>query len=290
MILSMTGYGRKINEFKDRTIIIEVRSLNSKYADVKTKIPQKYRGKELEIQKIAKGVAQRGKVDVTIEIKEHTSEAFTINRALFKAAYRELESLCNDLKISKGDIVSTIMKQPNVVLPAVENITTEEWTEVKTTLNEALAIFNEFRLREGKGIKDDFELRAKRILNGLEEIIPHEGVRLERLRQRLLQNLKDSGIKDSIDANRFEQEMLYYMEKLDITEEKVRLKEHCGYFLKQLETDVVAKGRKLNFMVQEMGREINTLGSKASYSPIQHLVVQMKDELEKIKEQLANTL
>ena len=292
MLLSMTGFGRSTGSFKDKTISIEIRSLNSKFTDTRFKIPQNFKEKEPELRRIITDKAERGKIDLTIDVKSMSGDGeFGLNPELFKKYYRELHALMQEMDIPQGDLVQAILRLPNVVYTASDSVDEEEWGVVLKTLHEAIDSFTKFRIAEGKAMETDCKLRIKNILEGLNQLDPHEAERIGKLRHRLAQNMEEYVGKDNIDANRFEQEILYYLEKIDITEEKVRLEQHCKFFLEELASNSgTIKGRKLSFISQEMGREINTLGSKANSSNIQRLVVQMKDDLEKIKELVANIL
>lgn len=291
MLLSMTGYGRAVKTFEDKTITIEIRSLNSKFTDLRIKLPQSYKGKEHELRKIIKDVVQRGKIDAVIDVKSIQGDGeYALNPALFKKYYKELSEIIENLGMTTGDMTQAILRLPNVVANADDVMDDEEWTVLQNTVKEALEKFTQFRSVEGNAMKEDCMARTQIIMSELEQLDPFEAKRVEKLRHRLQQNMEEYVGKDNIDANRFEQEILYYLEKIDITEEKVRLAQHCKYFQEVLETNNQVKGRKLNFITQEMGREINTLGSKANSSEIQRMVVRMKDELEKIKEQVANTV
>lgn len=291
MLYSMTGYGRVVNEFELRTITVEIRSLNSKFSDVKIKLPQTYREKELDVRKIISDKLQRGKIDVLIEMQSSTGEEqIKINRPLFKKFFKELKETCDELGYDAPDLVSSVMRLPNVVVPTTQGLSEEEWKEIKSTVNEALEQLMKFRLDEGSVLDSDFQLRIEHIEEGLVKIPDYESSRIEKLKERLRQNLDSVNIKEGFDENRFEQELIFYLEKMDITEEKVRLAQHCKYFIKELVAKKSEKGKKLNFICQEIGREINTIGSKANSSDIQRVVVQMKDDLEKIKEQIANIL
>jgi len=291
MLLSMTGYGRGTVSENGKTITIEIRSLNSKFTDIRFKIPNNYKEKEPVFRKQITEKAQRGKLDMNLDIKSLTGdEDFGLNIPLFKRYFEELKTLSNELGISHGDIVQSILRIPNVVGGAEDAIDEEEWKLVQKSLNEALNNFDQFRRSEGAAMEKDLRLRIDNICNALKDVDPFEEGRVTRLRNRLKQNLEEFLGKENVDENRFEQEVLFYLEKIDITEEKVRLGQHCKYFLEQLDLKTTQKGRKLSFISQEMGREINTLGAKAYSSDIQRLVVQMKDELEKIKEQVANSV
>lgn len=291
MLLSMTGYGRESVSFKDKTITVEIRSLNSKFTDMRLKMPQNFKEKETELRRVVMERVERGKIDVSIEVKSHHGdEDFSLNTALFKKYYHELTKLAEELKIPQGDMMLAILRLPNVVATDAEEIEEEEWEAVLNAMNAAMGNFEKFRTAEGRVMEEDMRTRVKIIRNYLEQLDPFETDRVTRLRTRMHQNLEEYLGKEKIDENRFEQEILFYLEKIDITEEKVRLGQHCIYYMEELEKNYTQKGRKLSFISQEMGREINTLGAKAYSSEIQKLVVGMKDELEKIKEQIANTV
>ncbi|WP_245550071.1 YicC/YloC family endoribonuclease [Haliscomenobacter hydrossis] len=291
MILSMTGYGRVSRNYRDKTIIVEIRSLNSKFTDLRFKAPQHYKEKEPEIRKILTERLERGKIDFTLEIISSTGEdGFALNVPLFKRYIVELRELSAELKVETGDLLQAVLRLPNVVASANDQIEEKEWEHVSAAIEEAIQQFELFRASEGKVLGDELRSRVVLIQDNLEKVGPLEGERVVRMRQRLYQNLEESLGKEKIDENRFEQEIIHYLEKLDITEEKVRLAQHCKYFIEELTQPGNQKGRKLSFISQEIGREINTLGAKAYSSDIQRLVVVMKDELEKIKEQVANCL
>jgi len=291
MLLSMTGYGRAVNTYKEKTITVEVRSLNSKFTDLRFKIPQNYREKEQVMRKTVTNSTQRGKVDVNVDVKSNSGEAeYALNETLFKKYYTSLKNLSNEIGMPQGDMMQAILKLPSVIAADNNSLEKEEWEVVQRTMKEALETFQSFRKEEGGAMERDCTDRVNSINSLLEQIAPHEAARVERLKKKINQHMEEYVGKDNIDANRFEQEILYYLEKIDITEEKVRLAQHCKYFIEELQSPKTLKGRKLSFISQEIGREVNTLGSKANSSDIQHIVVQMKDELEKIKEQVANTV
>ena len=291
MLLSMTGYGRAVNAYKEKTITVEIRSLNSKFTDLRFKIPQNYREKEPLMRRAITDSAQRGKIDVNVDIKSISGEAeFTLNETLFTKYYRELSLLSGSLDMEKGDLMQAILKLPGVIAADNDTLEEEEWLVVEKTVNDALEAFKQFRMTEGSAMENDCTDRINTITRLLDTINPFETARVDRLKKKINNHMEEYVGKDNIDANRFEQEILYYLEKIDITEEKVRLAQHCKYFIEELSASKTLKGRKLSFISQEIGREINTLGSKANSSDIQHIVVQMKDELEKIKEQVANTV
>ncbi len=287
----MTGYGRVSRNYRDKTIIVEIRSLNSKFTDLRLKAPQHYKEKEPDIRKILTERLERGKIDFTLEINSSTGEdGFALNIPLFKRYVTELRQLSAELKVETGDLLQAVLRLPNVVATANDEIEEQEWENVYSAIKEAIEQFEQFRASEGKVLQEELRSRIVLIQENLEKVGPLEGERVVRMRQRLHQNLEESLGKEKIDENRFEQEIIHYLEKLDITEEKVRLAQHCKYFIEELTQPGTQKGRKLSFISQEIGREINTLGAKAYSSEIQRLVVVMKDELEKIKEQVANCL
>ncbi|MCB0662297.1 MAG: YicC family protein [Saprospiraceae bacterium] len=286
----MTGYGRATGNFGEKTITVEIRSLNSKFMDLRLKIPQTYKDRETDIRKIVTDKLERGKLDMLIETSAaQGEEEFALNRPLFKMYFKELNALADELGMDKEGILPSIMRLPNIVAPSTGSLDPDEWETLKSILVEAAEKVNVFRADEGKAMAADLTKRVESIVSKLSDVPPFEEDRMVKLRQRLWQNLEEYVGKDNIDENRFEQELMFYLEKMDITEEKVRLEQHCQYFLSELKTPKVSqKGRKLSFISQEMGREINTLGAKAYSSDIQKIVVEMKDELEKIKEQIAN--
>lgn len=289
MLLSMTGYGRGTQTFGNKTITVEVRSLNSKFTDLRLKAPQNYRAKETELRRKVIERAQRGKLDLSVDVKSlQGDDEYGLNKALFKRYYKEISALAVELGMPQGDITQAILRLPNVVGSEEGSLDDKEWTAILKALDGALDKFEQFRLSEGEAMETDLKSRITNILETLAQIDPFEKERIGRLRQRLYQNLEDYLGKDKVDENRFEQEIIFYLEKIDITEEKVRLEQHCNYFLEVMEKKNTLKGRKLSFISQEMGREINTLGAKAYSSDIQRYVVSMKDELEKIKELVVN--
>jgi uncharacterized protein (TIGR00255 family) len=291
MLLSMTGYGRASGSFGEKTITAEVRALNSKMTDLKLRIPGDYKEKEVELRKLVTDHAERGKIDVVIEVQNADGAAsVSLNESLFRGYHRELHRLAGELGIGQTDMLQAILRIPNVVATAAGEVDEDEWAAVSDTVTRALEHFKNFRRQEGKALEADLRLRVANILLLLTEIAPFEQERFVRMRERMRNNMEEAFGKENLDANRFEQEILYYLEKMDVTEEKVRLEQHCKYFLEQVENPRQSAGRSLNFISQEIGREINTLGAKAYDADIQRLIVQMKDELEKIKEQLANVL
>lgn len=289
MIYSMTGYGQVKAQYNDREVSVELRCLNSKINDFRVKTPNAYKHKELELRKLLNETVIRGKLDFSLSvISSKGDEEYSLNKNLFKSFYNQIQELGIDL--SKTDILNAILQFPNVIEPNDDELEEDEYHFVLGVIKEAIEKLNDFRIIEGAIIENDFLLRIKIILDHLKEIEAFEKDRITNLKDKILKSLNTTFTNENIDKNRFEQEILYYLERLDITEEKVRLKQHCDHFLEELNGKVLSKSKKLNFISQEMGREINTLGAKAQNSSIQKLVVVMKDELEKIKEQLANIL
>ncbi|MFP4469786.1 MAG: YicC/YloC family endoribonuclease [Bacteroidales bacterium] len=291
MIKSMTGYGRAESEIGGKKITIEIKTLNSKQFDLINRIPQIYKEKELEMRSIILQHLERGKIELSITLDESESAGhYTLNRELAKKYHHDISQLAHDLQLDAGsDILATILKLPDVLHPIAMTLDESEWQSVSETLRSAISKCDASRREEGSKLEADFVHRIRLIETYLQEIAPFEGERIGRLREKFRKELKNTFDDEHIDENRFEQEIIYYLEKIDITEEKVRLKNHCEYFLQTLADDT-SNGKKLNFISQEIGREINTIGSKAADSNIQKMVVQMKDELEKIKEQLFNIL
>lgn len=287
----MTGYGRASGSYAGKTISVELRALNSKLTDLKLRFPGDYKEKELELRKIVIDHAERGKIDLLIEVQSADGAALvSLNEGLFRGYYREISRMAEELNIPRHDILQAIMRIPNIVATPSGEVAEGEWDAVCKVLENALDHLRTYRRQEGRALESDLRLRVANILTCLSKVGPFEQERFARMRERLRTNMEESFGKDNLDTNRFEQEILYYLEKMDITEEKVRLEQHCTYFIEQIEDKSRPAGRSLNFISQEMGREINTLGAKAYDADIQRLVVQMKDELEKIKEQLANVL
>ena len=298
MILSMTGYGRAENQWKEKKIVIELRSLNSKTMDLSVRIAPAIRYKELEIRNIVSQKLERGKVDLSISYQDINTGSQThytpINKEAFGYYYRELQALQGELGIAPKDMAEAILRLPDVMRSTEEesNASEEEWAVVEKTLGEAIEAFRQFRIQEGESLEKMFREKLDQIEGLLAEVEPYEKSRVEKIKQHLMQNLEklSEEQKRQIDGNRLEQEMIYYLEKLDINEEKVRLTNHLKYFRETLDGDGSGVGKKLGFIAQEMGREINTLGSKSNQSEMQIIVVKMKDVLEQIKEQVLNVL
>ena len=285
MIKSMTGFGKNVIQLPTKKITIELKSLNSKSLDLNARIPSIYRAKELHMRNIIAKSLERGKVDFGLYVEITGEETSTqINEGVVKQYIKQLKNVVNGDDI---EMLKMAMRLPDALKTEREEIDDEEFKIIEKTLSEALNEINAFRIEEGKVLENDFVERIKNIEILLEEVKKIDPERLSAIRERLEKAVLD--IKEKVDENRFEQELIYYLEKYDVTEEKVRLANHLDYFIKTIESDD-SNGRKLGFICQEIGREINTLGSKANYAPMQQIVVQMKDELEKIKEQMLNVL
>ncbi|MCX7744751.1 MAG: YicC family protein [Flavobacteriales bacterium] len=290
MIYSMTGFGKASREINNKKFTVEVRSLNSKSLDLNLKFPPVFREHESEIRSLIAQILDRGKIDFWI-LQEDLSEntGYAINEPLVISYYKQLKELSASLQIPETDWMQLIFRLPEVVKTSEETLSDETWNDIKSLITEALNRCMEFRRAEGISLMKALENHVAMIEKFLEETTPFEISRTEKLREKLRKSMLEVVKESETDQNRFEQEIVYYLEKLDISEEKVRLKSHCNYFRETMQADGF-NGRKLNFIGQEMGREINTLGSKASDAQIQRIVVQMKDELEKIKEQVLNVL
>jgi uncharacterized protein (TIGR00255 family) len=287
MLKSMTGFGKASVQLKNKLIVVELRSVNSKQLDLNMRISSIYREKEQELRNEVSQKLERGKIDFNLYSDASESEKqISINKKIAKQYFREFNSLANDLKIKTDNLLTQILKMPDVIQTDKQDLDEKEWSKIKSAAIKAIAELDKFRSAEGKTLKRDLEKRVHLILNYLTEVEAHDVQRLKNVRERL--NKAVAELIEKIDQSRFEQELIYYLEKLDITEEKVRLKTHCDYFLKTMQEQ--SSGRKLAFISQEIGREINTIGSKANDAVMQKIVVQMKDELEKIKEQLNNVL
>lgn len=286
MILSMTGYGKAVTEFSDKKITVEIKALNSKSIDINTRLPYLYKEKDLEIRKILSERLQRGKIDFTVTTEIISAgKAQEINPDIILGYINEFKQVVPDA--TDPELLAIVMRLPDVMAFTYKELNESEWVRSCELMESAIDNLNQFRADEGQMLENEFEIRINSILKLLTQIEPFEKERIDNLRERFLKNLEDLGTE--VDANRFEQELIYYLEKLDVTEEKVRLKNHCDYFLKCM-TSEESNGKKLGFITQEIGREINTLGSKSNHSEMQKIVVQMKDDLEKIKEQILNIL
>lgn len=285
MIHSMTGYGKSVLQLPTKKITIEIKSLNSKNLDLNARMPSIYREKELSLRKIIGKQLERGKIDFSIYV-ESTGEETTseVNKPVVKHYINQLKEVVDGDEI---ELLKMAVRLPDALSTSREDIDENEWKTILTEIESALKRIDTYRLDEGKVLEADFRNRITSIDTLLEEVITMDPERIEGVRERLRKGVEE--LKEKVDENRFEQELVFYIEKFDITEEKVRLKNHLEYFIKALDS-ADSNGKKLGFIGQEIGREINTIGSKSNYAPMQKLVVQMKDELEKIKEQLLNVL
>lgn len=283
----MTGYGKKTAQLPGKKLTIEIKSLNSKSLDLNMRLPSMYREKELEIRNLLATTLVRGKIDCLIYTEiTGPEEAAVINTALVDSYVTQLKEISQKHHL-EADILATVMRLPDTLRTEKNELNEAEWNTVKNVLHESLQSVLDFRKQEGDVLVKEYTERIANIQNLLDQVPQYEAERIETVKARITKNLES--LSTNYDENRFEQELIFYMEKLDVTEEKVRLQNHLDYFLQSMESEE-ASGRKLNFISQEMGREINTLGSKANHSQLQKIVVQMKDELEKIKEQTGNTL
>jgi len=292
MVLSMTGYGQSSTESEGKTYRFEIKSLNGKTSDIRFKSNSSLMEKELELRRIVLDKGMRGKFDASLNIENvGGSEDSVFNIRLMKSYFTELKAFSDEFGIKEGDMLQSLIRLPNIVQLTEGKLSDKEWLVIKTLVIDAVDQLNEFRAKEGQSLYLDATTRAKSIRSLLQQITPFEEERIVNLKERIKKNLNTHLGKENIDENRFEQEIIFYLEKLDINEERVRLDQHCKYFLEQIDNkETLKKGKKLSFIAQEMGREINTLGAKAQHSEIQQIVVGMKDELEKIKEQLLNIL
>ena len=285
MIQSMTGYGKEVVQLPSKTITIEIKSLNSKGLDLNTRVPSAYREKELEIRDLLAKSLQRGKVDFSLYIEVTGEEVTTqLNEGVVKQYIKQLANVVNGDPV---ELLKMAVRMPDALKTEREEIDEKEYEAILKGIDQALEAINEYRTDEGLVLENDFLERSKTISKLLEEVIALDPERIDGVKERLRKAVAD--LKEKVDENRFEQELIYYLEKYDITEEKVRLKNHLEYFEESLKSHD-SNGKKLGFITQEIGREINTIGSKANYAPMQQIVVQMKDELEKIKEQALNVL
>jgi len=285
MIHSMTGYGKSVLQLADKTISIEIKSLNSKSLDLNMRMPSAYRSKELGLRKSIAAELIRGKVDFSLHVDTSGKETHTnVNTTVINKYIQQLEAVSTGTRMQ---FLQMAIKMPDAISTERDDVDENEWDNIYIEIRKAIENISQYRLEEGIVLEADFKKRIGIINNLLEEVIKIDPERIINVRERLNKGVCE--LKEKYDENRFEQELVYYIEKFDITEEKVRLQNHLEYFIKTLSSGE-SNGKKLGFISQEMGREINTIGSKANFAPMQKLVVQMKDELEKIKEQLLNVL
>ena len=291
MIKSMTGFGKASAELNDKIIHIEVRALNSKQLDLYTRLPNSYREKDFEIRNELSNRLKRGKIELTLTLNyKEDEQPVQLNASIIKRYYKQLKEISLELGNAPGEhLMPVIMRLPEVFNSEKDHMEEKEWDSIMKALDQAIAELDSFRSQEGNTLREDMLNRIALIEDFLMKIEPFERERADRLKSKLATNLQELFSPNEYDRNRLEQEMIYYIEKFDITEEKIRLQNHCTYF-REVADEEEAVGKKLAFVAQEIGREINTIGSKANHSSIQRLVVLMKDELEKIKEQLMNVL
>jgi uncharacterized protein (TIGR00255 family) len=291
MLKSMTGFGRAEQTVNDKTYLVEIKSLNGKQFEINLKIPPLLKPYEFDVRSLLQESLLRGTIECFITIKQNgSSKPVVINTDIIKAYYKQIEELATDLKIDTNSVLSALLRLPEVVTPSNEVLEQNDWTELKKVIEAALRELNLHRVDEGLSLEKELKLRIQNINDQEEEILKLEPKRKQRMKVELIQLLEENVGKENYDANRMEQELIFYIEKIDIREEQVRLKNHCEYFKTILNDKEEAKGKKLSFVIQEIGREINTTGSKAYDSDIQKCVVLMKDELEKAKEQIFNVL
>lgn len=287
----MTGYGKAMLETAHRKITVEVKTLNSKQADISAKLPWIYKEKELEVRNMILRKLERGKIDLYVSLDAMEEEpAPVINRNIVRKYYAQMKEISEELGLPGGnELLGIVMRLPETMKTERPELTEDEWNQVSALIEDALSMTDLYRIEEGKALEADLSKSVQKILQSLENLAAVEGDRLVRMRDKLTSLLKEAVGTENIDQNRFEQELIFYLEKLDVNEEKVRLKKHCDYFTETMDNSGL-NGKMLNFISQEMGREINTIGSKANDAAMQKLVVMMKDELERIKEQSLNIL
>ena len=288
MIQSMTGYGKSVLQLPTKKVTIEIKSLNSKSLDLNVRIPSYYKEKELDVRKKLANELVRGKVDFSIFVEMTAGETSTIvNPGVVKNYIQQLKNMVETDSNNELELLKMAIQMPDALKTEREELDENEWNLINQTVDEAVKEIIQYRIDEAAALEDDFRTRIANIKSYLDEVKALDNQRIEFVKERLKKAIDD--LKVTVDENRFEQELIYYLEKLDINEEKVRLENHLNYFLQTLETED-SNGRKLGFIVQEMGREINTTGSKANFAPMQKAVIQMKNELEQIKEQILNIL
>jgi uncharacterized protein (TIGR00255 family) len=291
MLKSMTGFGRAEQTVNDKTFLVEVKSLNGKQFEMQLKLPPLLRPYEFEIRNMLQEQLMRGTIDCMVTIKQNgTSKPVTINTELIKAYYLQIKELAADLDIDTNSVLSALLRLPEVVTPTNDVLDEKEFEEFKKVLQDALTEINRHRAEEGASMEKDLKKRIKNIHAQEEAILVLEPERKKRIKEEIVQLLHEHVGEENYDTNRMEQELIYYIEKIDIHEEQVRLKQHCEYLLNMIDGPDESKGKKISFVLQEIGREINTTGSKAYDAGIQQCVVIMKDELEKAKEQVLNIL
>ncbi len=290
MIQSMTGYGRGAALYQDMQVLSEIRSLNSKVTDLRIKLPVSLGEREIDLRNLVLQRTQRGKIEMTVSFEGDVAiDDIDFDKGLIKKHFHQLQEIAAELGVGPDQILHEVLKLPNILRTgATTEIDDALWQAILEAVNKSIDQLIVFRENEGKSLYNDLHQSASAIFRMSGQIDVHDQERLTYVRTRMKQKLEEFASGEQVDPNRFEQELIYYLERLDINEEKVRLQQHCTFFMQTLQGDLDMKSKQLNFISQEIGREINTLGAKAQWSPLQHLVVSMKNELEKIKEQLAN--
>lgn len=291
MVQSMTGFGKSTCEYGNKKIVVEIKSLNSKQLDLSTRISGLYREKDIEIRTELSQQLERGKIDFALYVDNSGKESVSqINQSVLMAYYEQIKQISDNLKIDvPANWFDVLLRLPDALKTDTVEMDENEWKEIKIAVNQAIEQLKEFRIQEGKSLENVFITKINRIAELLEQVAPFEGERIEKIKAKLEENLQSISDKISYDKNRLEQELIFYIEKLDVNEEKVRLKTHLDYFIETMQHEK-SPGKKLGFIAQEIGREVNTLGSKSNHSEMQKIVVLMKDELEQIKEQVLNVL
>ncbi len=290
MLYSMTGFGRAEKGTDKQHIVVEIKSVNSKSFDLRIRMAHQFQSKEIDLRKLLNKELVRGKIDMTISVENAELSEFKINTKTFNSYFNNLVEIAGDNGIDKGDLLYTITRLPGVIVQNMDAVNEDEWDEVLEAIEAAIKKFQKYRKEEGEMTAKDILENIEAIQDLLDLVNPEEAERIEKIRSRLLSALETLQVSNKVDENRLEQEMIFYLDKYDLNEEKIRLEQHCKYFIKELEKDTMDKGKKLGFILQEMGREINTLGSKANSATIQRIVIQMKNHADKVKEQLANVL
>lgn len=291
MIQSMTGFGKATCEYANKKIVVEIKSLNSKQLDISTRVSGLYREKDIEIRNELSQQVERGKVDFALYVDHSGKESVTqINQSVVESYYQQIRQLSENIGIEvPSNWFEVLLRLPDTMKTETIELDENEWLEIRKTIAEAVNQLREFRVQEGKSLEAVFNARIAHIGELLTQIEPFEQERVEKIKTRLQENLQALSEKIDYDNNRLEQELIFYIEKLDVNEEKVRLRNHLDYFIETMQNEK-APGKKLGFIAQEIGREINTLGSKSNHSEMQKIVVAMKDDLEQIKEQVLNVL
>ena len=287
----MTGFGKASGDFSNKIISIEIKSLNSKQADITSKISGIYKEKELEIRNEVTQRLERGKIEITLGVDNSERDCPNLlNKGLIMSYLTQIQKLADEMQMPMPtNVLETVLRLPDTLKTDVYELSQQEWTEVRKILNQAIDVLQTFRCQEGKILDEFFRVKINNIAALLQQIPQYEQQRIEKVRERMTNELATLSESIDFDKNRFEQEMIFYIDKLDINEEKLRLSSHLNYFIETLDCEI-SQGKKLGFIAQEIGREINTLGSKANHSQMQKIVVMMKDELEQIKEQILNVL